>query len=313
METNETILTREAVALDDRKKLGKVKALRVATDDRKVSHYVISSASTGSELVLPFEKALAVGDTFLTIQGATSVLSTESKEAIEVLREGYTLLNAEVYSRTGNKLGKVTGYEFDPVFGTVTSITLDGSVAGVEGFSSSDFMFFTSEFVFVDDGAPTADDLRSGTAEAPAADEAPAEAAPAAEEAAVEPEAEPAAEMEELVFDDAPRIGYKASGTDSFAQVTVTEAPAEPVVEEAPAAEAPAEAPEPEAAPEAAEEDEEDDGFSSFLIGAVLNDDVVSKDGEFRVAKGTTLTKELVAEAKLHDEALLLLTMCIDV
>ena len=56
----------------------------------------------------------------------------------------------------------------------------------------------------------------------------------------------------------------------------------------------------------------EDDELNGLLLGAVLGDDVTSKDGEFFVAKGTTITEEILADAQLHD-AVLLLTMNVDI
>lgn len=124
METNETILTRKAVGLDDRKALGKVSDLRVDCDTLGVCHYIVSSASTNSSLVLPFEKALAVGDTFMTVQSRNDFLPL-SDEALGIVNDGFRLVGSEVYSKTGNRLGIVASYGFDPVFGKVTELVLD--------------------------------------------------------------------------------------------------------------------------------------------------------------------------------------------
>lgn len=41
METNESILTRSIVGLDERKVLGKMSSLRVDYDTQAVSHYIV--------------------------------------------------------------------------------------------------------------------------------------------------------------------------------------------------------------------------------------------------------------------------------
>ena len=72
METNESILTRSIVGLDERKVLGKMSSLRVDYDTQAVSHYIVMNASTNNAIALPFENAIAVGDTF----SPTALLST---------------------------------------------------------------------------------------------------------------------------------------------------------------------------------------------------------------------------------------------
>lgn len=49
METNESILTRSIVGLDERKVLGKMSNLRVDYDTQAVSHYIVMNASTNSD------------------------------------------------------------------------------------------------------------------------------------------------------------------------------------------------------------------------------------------------------------------------
>lgn len=158
METNESILTRKVVGLDDRKMLGKVNELRVDCDTLAVSHYIVGNASTNAPLALPFSASLSVGDTFLTIQSRDQFVPAATSDAQAIVRDGFLLTGVEVYSRTGNKLGVVKSYEFDPVFGTVERVLLDDGTA----FPASAFVFFAPEFVFVDDGGKTAEELRAG-------------------------------------------------------------------------------------------------------------------------------------------------------
>lgn len=158
METNETILTREVVVLDTRKKLGSIQALRLDGNTMAVSHYVVNNVSTGSVLALPFEKAISVGDVFVTVQKRDDFLASNDAESNKVLQEGYALLGEEVFSKTGNRLSPVKSFEFDPIHGAITQLGLqDGTI-----FSAESFLFFSPDFVFVDDGAPTAAEIRAG-------------------------------------------------------------------------------------------------------------------------------------------------------
>lgn len=172
METNETILKRTLVAFDERKKLGRLSDLRVDCDAMAVSHYVVGNPTTGSPLALPLEKSLGVGDTFMTVQTKDDLLPAGSAEAKALVNEGFRLVGCEVYSRGGDKLGEVSGYGFDPVTGEVASISLKKG----DPFGRGSFMFFSPEFVFVDDGRETASDLREGLSQAEGED---GEAAPA--------------------------------------------------------------------------------------------------------------------------------------
>lgn len=204
METNESILTRSIVGLDDRKVLGKMRELRVDCDTLAVSHYLVTSAVTNAPLALPFANVIAVGDTFITVQSREEFLPASDAQAQALIGEGFALIGAEVYTRTGNKLGAVASYAFDPVFGTVTSLTLDDGTV----FEAASFVFFAPEFVFVDDGAKTAAELRedpagdAGAEEALLADDVAAavvedEIVEAVGEAASEEEAEEALELSE--------------------------------------------------------------------------------------------------------------------
>ncbi len=274
METNESILVRSVVGLDDRRVIGKMRELRVDCDTLAVSHYIVASATTTAPLVLPFDRALAVGDTFVTVQSRENFLPASDGNAQALIAGGFKLVGVEAYSRTGDKLGAVAGYEFDPVYGTVTSITLeDGSV-----YAADTFVFFAPEFVFVDNGAKTAAELRSS-------------GDVVAEETVVEE-----------VVEEAPA----PSAAEVAAAVAVAATEAEEEAEEA--AEEVAE----EAAEEAASDlSAEDAQLVELLVGATLVDDVTSEDGAFTVKKETVLTREIVDEAISHD-ALLLLTLAAD-
>ena len=117
------------------------------------------NASTNNAIALPFENAIAVGDTFITVQSYGSFVDANSPASKELVSDSNKLVGVEVYSRTGNTLGTVTAFDFDPVFGAIKSITLDN---GSE-FKSDAFLFFAPDFVFVDDGSKSAADLRQAS------------------------------------------------------------------------------------------------------------------------------------------------------
>lgn len=100
-------------------------SLRVDYDTQAVSHYIVMNASTNNAIALPFENAIAVGDTFITVQSYGSFVDANSPASKELVSDANKLVGVEVYSRTGNTLGTVTAFDFDPVFGAIKSITLD--------------------------------------------------------------------------------------------------------------------------------------------------------------------------------------------
>lgn len=279
METNESILVRDVVGLDDRRVIGKMRELRVNCDTLAVSHYVVASATTTSPLVLPFDSALAVGDTFITVQSRENFLSSASPEAQELVTDGFKLIGVDVFSRTGDKLGAVATYEFDPVFGTINNLTLDDGTV----FDAAEFVFFAPEFVFVDNGAKTAAELR----DQPQVVEEVVEEEPAVVEV----------DDEEIVEEDAAE-----AEADEEAEEAVEEAVEDALIDEAV---------EEAAEEEAAELSAEDAQLVELLVGTAVTNDVTSEDGAFTVAKGVVLTREIVDEAIAHD-ALLLLTLAAD-
>lgn len=165
---------------------------------------IYANASTNNAIALPFENAIAVGDTFITVQSYGSFVDANSPASKELVSDANKLVGVEVYSRTGNTLGTVTAFDFDPVFGAIKSITLDN---GSE-FKSDAFLFFAPDFVFVDDGSKSAADLRQAednASDAPAA--APA-STPATQPAPAAQPAAPAANADGLSNEDALLVDF---------------------------------------------------------------------------------------------------------
>ena len=289
METNESILTREIVAIDDRKRLGKMKELCVDCDTLSVCHYIVNSASTNTALVLPFEKSLAVGDTFITIQSRDDLIAPSEAEAERVINEGFRLLGVEVFSQNGNRLGTVESYEYDTTHGKITKISLGKRLA----FTADAFVFFAPDFVFVDDGEVTAFEVRHGVK-------------------AAKGKKRPVPRVFAKGSREASAKGATAAKEEAAPVEVPLEIPVEAPVKEAPAKAVVEPKPEPKPEPEpVVETGNEDDVLKEFLLDAIVSDDVESKDGSFKVAKGTKLTQALIDEAQKHD-ALLLLTMSVE-
>ena len=98
METNESILTRSIVGLDERKVLGKMSSLRVDYDTQAVSHYIVMNASTNNAIALPFENAIAVGDTFITVQSYGSFVDANSPASKELVSDSNKLVGVDTVS-----------------------------------------------------------------------------------------------------------------------------------------------------------------------------------------------------------------------
>ena len=62
------------------------------------------NASTNNAIALPFENAIAVGDTFITVQSYGSFVDANSPASKELVSDANKLVGVEVYSRTGNTL-----------------------------------------------------------------------------------------------------------------------------------------------------------------------------------------------------------------
>jgi sporulation protein YlmC with PRC-barrel domain len=307
METNESILVREIVSIDDRKKLGKMKDLCVDCDTYAVSHFIFNNAATGSPVALPFDKSLAIGDTFMTILSRDDVLSPADTGAKAIIDDGFRVVGVEVFSKAGNRLGVVESYEFDPTYGLVTRIILGKR----KSYTTDEFLFFSPDFIFVDDGQPTQQDVRSG--------KKPKAKKKSTVKVAYKPRRKagiPLAEKKEMAGDPTatpenratPQVIVASNTDDSHGKkaaalstdgdqkeksvVSNTDGKVEHVAKKA-------------------EKSDEDAALIAFLTGATVNEDVKSGNGEFSVSRGTTLTEELVHLAQKHD-ALLLLTMCVD-
>lgn len=160
--------------------------------------------NTDFPITIYAKNAIAVGDTFITVQSYGSFVDANSPASKELVSDANKLVGVEVYSRTGNTLGTVTAFDFDPVFGAIKSITLDN---GSE-FKSDAFLFFAPDFVFVDDGSKSAADLRQAednASDAPAA--APA-STPATQPAPAAQPAAPAANADGLSNEDALLVDF---------------------------------------------------------------------------------------------------------
>lgn len=209
----ETIGSYEAISQSDDDE--RAENLRLAAE--AINGYVIEPGATFSfnevvgdttaergykEAPVLYSSGLGSSDGGGICQVSTALYIAAVKE--ELVSDANKLVGVEVYSRTGNTLGTVTAFDFDPVFGAIKSITLDN---GSE-FKSDAFLFFAPDFVFVDDGSKSAADLRQAednASDAPAA--APA-STPATQPAPAAQPAAPAANADGLSNEDALLVDF---------------------------------------------------------------------------------------------------------
>jgi sporulation protein YlmC with PRC-barrel domain len=275
METNETILTRDVVIIESQKVPGSVKSLRVDCDKVAVSHFIVNKDSAGAVLVLPFEKALSVGDAFVTVQKRDDFLPSNDAYSNKVIQDGYKLVKEEVFSKTGNKLGAVKSFEFETIYGRITSLTLEDGTC----YSSDAIVFFSTDFIFVDDGALTSAELRL-------VEEAKDEVVEEVEDPTV------SVTLVDEVAEEAAEVVAEVAEEVEVALEAAVEVAAEPEDDD-----------------DATISDEE---ILQFLIGTTLQADVESEDGLFKAVKGSVLTRQTILEAAKHD-AILLLTINVEV
>lgn len=298
METNESILARQVVAFDSQKKIGAVKDIHIDMDARAVKSFVVTSATTKTSLMLPFEKTVAIGDTFITVKEQSYLLPSDPAGSSKNRVQEYKLIGLEVYSHTGNLLGTVQSYEFDEVYGAITKVSIDPKTF----FTAEQFTFFATEMVVVNDGTLTAEDYRKGKGPRKKAAKKPAaRRAPAAKKAAsaAKPKTTPA---------------KKATATAKAAPAKkTTPAKTTPVKkdEKTVPAKTEAKASTPTKTTPAPKKNDENASLREFLIGAKIVEDVASANGKFSAEAGTTLTEDIVLDAEKND-ALVLLTLCVE-
>lgn len=156
METNKSIISRDVIAINDHKKVGKVKDVTVDCETKSVGDLIIENETTHSALALPFEKTVSIGDAFVVIESRDDLLSPNDTASKLAILDGYTPVGVDVYSLAGNRIGAVDGFEFDEVYGAVTRITMEDATE----FADEAILFFSPEYVFVNDGRETAKMLR---------------------------------------------------------------------------------------------------------------------------------------------------------
>jgi len=265
---------REVVSLEDRETVGTIKDLIVDCAQSRVGHFLVSGLADGSVSLLAFSDIISIGDPYITIKNKSLLTPKESVNGGNILAKECSLTGIEMLSDAGDHFSFVRAFEFDPKSGAVTKLmTYDKYDKG--SVESQGILFLSPEYVFVN---------VSGVS-VPTAAPAPQPSFPEPAPAAPKP---------------------------SFVQ------PSRPIGSSIPApkpasmsAPAPKPAPAPAPAPKPASGSGSDD-LSDLLIGAVVGEDVTSKDGKFTVKKGTTITNAILSDALAHDAALLL-TMSVDI
>ena len=159
METNASIIGRQVIAFDDHKVIGPVQDIAVGQESLSVDYLIITSKSTKSPLALPFDSIIAIGDTFVTVAEHNDAVSCESTAVKSDLRNAVELIGVPTFTKTGNKLAIVESFEFNSATGKIEKIILDDK----SEYSAESYLFFTSDYVFFDDGSSTSADIRENS------------------------------------------------------------------------------------------------------------------------------------------------------
>ncbi|MCH4184732.1 MAG: hypothetical protein LKF61_04515 [Eggerthellaceae bacterium] len=277
METNESILNRDVIVLDSRQRIGTIKDLHVDCDTKTVNEFVVDSASTHSVMVLPFEHTISIGDTFAVVQSRDDFLASNTPAAKLALVDGFTPLDMTVYARSGNRLGTVVGFEFDSITGTVEKIKLDTDAT----FERENLLFFTPEYIFVEDGQSTAQMIRAAAQESVTSQKRQGTAVSGNRSARMGAATIPSgAENSNEQFTD---TSVKKSVRSQYN----------------------------ESKPDETESDNELEILRDSLKGSKLNEDVTSSNGNFSAKKGQVIDDKLFDQAK-EENILDTLTMAVD-
>lgn len=212
METNKTILMREVVAINERKIVGVVMGMRVDCDSRVVSHFVVGDFEQGVSRLLPYREIRAVGDSFVTINKEAALMPPEGRSSKDLFENGCKLVDVEVFSGDGDRVGAVGGFKFDSKNGEITSITLND---GIE-YLAPNILFFSPKFVFVD--AVITEDTKSAPQESETKEEPKVEEPETKEEPEVEEEQE---QEEEVIVEEAEEDFSQAIAEDPLHELLI--------------------------------------------------------------------------------------------
>jgi len=300
METNKTILTREVVSLEDRVTVGDIKDMVVDCDHNKIGHFIVSNALEEGTSFLAFDDIIAIGDSYVTIRSKNSLIPNAGTLAEDIQKRECRLLGSEMLAESGNHYGFLKGFEFDSKTGALTKLVAFDS----DPVDSQGILFLSREYIFVGALKPLENvggPIPQPVVQQPVAAPQPVQQPVAASQPIAQPR--PTQPQPSTFGQKTPEPSKPASSGFQPAK-PVSSAPSGFVSRPTPA-------PAPQPAPAAPSADAKDD-LSDLLVGTVVGEDVASKDGQFSVKKGTTITEAILADAQKHDAALLL-TMSIDI
>jgi len=156
MENESSLKGTVIMSLGDRKTVGRINDLVIDEDSLSIKDFVVVDSPANVIRLLPFDKIIAIGDTFATIESSDVFRKETDTDVQRIINKGFNLVDTEVFSKVGNKLGVVKSFEFSPIDGNIRDIVLtDGTK-----FNKDSFVFFSAEYVFVDDGSKTFEQLR---------------------------------------------------------------------------------------------------------------------------------------------------------
>lgn len=292
METNKTILMREIVSLEDRETVGTVKDLIVDCMHNKVGHFLVSDSVSGAVSLLALDDIIAIGDPYITIRSKRLMTPETSTLTADIMAQECSLIGIEMLSEAGNHFSFVRGFEFDEKTGSVTSLTTyDNSSVDAQS-----ILFLSPQYIFVGSSQALEGAMRRPASQSHLQ---PIPEPVLRPQPQPQPQVQPAFSAEKKEESKPIGGGFQppkpaSSGPSSFSSQATSSMPAvHPSQPQQPSSGA-------------------KDDLSDLLVGAVVGEDITSKDGLFTVKKGTTITKDILANAERHD-ATLLLTMSVDV
>jgi uncharacterized protein YrrD len=122
------------IALNSGKFLGKVQELAVDAEQKKVMALIIGEKiflRTRSQ-VIPYGRVHSFGSDAVTVANAEEVQDLPSRPDIEKMLE-YRLINRDLISEEGNRVGVIADFTFDPTSGLIHGLVLKGGLAEQTG------------------------------------------------------------------------------------------------------------------------------------------------------------------------------------
>lgn len=288
MEKLSRVMGLRVLAIKEGIECGDISQFVVDSENKSIRFVVIDTGKGCFGLqVLPIETISGMGQdyaTTATIEAVTNVWETE--EAMQLAFTNVDIVNARVVSSTGDVLGKIVDFEFNPENGIIETYIMEDNTQ----IDKASIYTLSRGIVFVDrsamDGGESAGQtVNPNIASAPEPAAVEPEPEPAPTPVAVEPEQPAPSEPEPVESAPAPGI-----------QVFETQPEPEPAPEK------PAPAPEPQPEQAGISRSYFDKRRSEFLTGKTLKQDILDDDGKVLAEKGAVIDEDIIAKIKEADK-----------